>query len=294
LINTEIGKEKTMNTQQHEYDVAVQNGHTCFYEQYPIDEHESIDLLNAIRKKKPELIVVGVSRQMRKVGTTNQTYAVYRGLDLAYANLPEQVVGTVGYEYEQFFVTSRLIENAKFSQWSTRDYHTKKSKHMNNITKEAPKYLLPTQFKEVVYESKDKFERFILNIRSEAVQGMRSKLGSLNTEMRDELFHMVEQGYKPKNACFASAMAYVMETKDEYERNQHYDPPKAFVWIKPDSVVYKMGKEDLDSSATSVATTNDLPEEIRGKLFVLMVTDKDKFVDDIGMKADDNKFWVIL
>jgi hypothetical protein len=280
--------------QQHEYDVAVQNGHKHFYDEYPIDDPKSIELVNAIRKKKPELIVVGACRQMIKMGTTNTTYGIYRGLDLAYANLPEQVVGTVGYEYEQFFVNSRLIENARFSAWSGRDFHTKKSKHMNNITKEALKYLLPTQFKEVVDESKDKFNRFIHDIRSEATQGMRYALNQTNDNMRDELFHMIEQGYKPKNASFASAMAYVTKTKDAYERNQNYDPPKAFVWIKSDSVVYKIGKEDLDSSATSVATTNDLPEEIRGKLFVLMVADQDKFVDEVGMKAGDNKFWVIL
>lgn len=291
LINTEIGKEKTMNPQQqHEYDVAVQNGHTCFYEEYPIDDPKSIDLVNAIRKKKPELIVVGVSRQMIKMGATNTTYKMYRGFDLAYANLPEQVVGTVGYEYEQFFVTSRLIENAKFSQWSGRDYNTKKSKHMNNIAKEAPKYLLPTQFKEVVDESKDKFNRFIHDIRSEAIQGMRYALNQTNDGLRDELFHMIEQGYKPKNASFARAMTYVMETKEEYERNQNYDPPKAFIWIKPDCVVY--GKNEAE--AQRIARKEELPEEIRGKLFVLMVADQDKFVDEVGMKAGDNKFWVIL
>jgi hypothetical protein len=287
-----------MNPQeQHEYDLAVQHGHKLFLDNYPIDSQHVLDLLNAVKKKRPELVVASVSRQMRigsKTSTRGELYTVYRGLDMAYANLPEQVVGTIGYEYDQFFVTSRLIENAKYSQWSGRDYNTKKSKHMNNIVKEAPKYLLPTQFKEVVDESNDKFNAEIRNIRDKAIHDMRGVLNRTTGELRDELFHMVKSGYKPKNASFASAMAYVIESKEDFERNQHYDPPKAFVWIKPDSVLYKIGKEALDSSATSVATTNDLPEEIRGKLFVLMVADKNKFVDDVGMKADDNKFWVIL
>jgi hypothetical protein len=279
-----------MNPQeQHEYDVAVQNGHEHFYENIPVYKPQIIDLLNAVKKKKPELIVVGGSRRRTHYAENNVAVNTYRELELAYANLPTQVVGCIGYDGEVYTVNSRLIENARFSAWSSYDYHTKKSKHMNNIVKEALKYLLPTQLKEVVAESVDKFDRYISNIRDSARQGMRHALSRTNDELRDELFHMVEQGYKPKNASIASAMAYVVETKDEYERNQEYSPERGFVWIKPDGVVYKRGKEEI-----TVPNTDALPEDVRGKLFVLMVSDKDRFIDEVGMKAGDNKFWVIL
>ena len=277
-----------MNAQQHEYDLAIQHGHKHFYDRIPVYSPEIIDLLNAVKKKKPELVVVSGSRQ-RGHHVDGVLVYTYRELELAYANLPTQVVGAIGFDGESYTVNSRLIENAKYSAWSTYDYHTKKSKHMNNVVKEALKHLLPTQLKEVVAESVDKFDRYISNIRDGAKQGMRQTLNRTNDDLRDELFHMVEQGYKPKNATFASAMAYVIETKDEYERNQQYSPERGFVWIKPDGVVYKHGKEE-----TSVPNVEALPEEIRGKLFVLMVSDKDRFIDEVGMKADDNKFWVIL
>ena len=279
-----------MNPQeQHEYDVAVQNGHEHFYENIPVYKPQIIDLLNAVKKKKPELIVVGGSRRRTHYAENNVAVNTYRELELAYANLPTQVVGCIGYDGEVYTVNSRLIENARFSAWSSYDYHTKKSKHMNNIVKEALKYLLPTQLKEVVAESVDKFDRYISNIRDSARQGMRHALSRTNDELRDELFHMVEQGYKPKNASIASAMAYVVETKESYERNQEYSPERGFVWIKPDGVVYKRGKEEI-----TVPNTDALPEDVRGKLFVLMVSDKDTFIDEVGMKAGDNKFWVIL
>jgi hypothetical protein len=277
--------------QQHEYDVAVQQGHQLFLDNYPIDSQYVLDIYNAVKKKNPALVVTGGSRQGRKIcGNSSEHYAVYRGLDLAYANLPDQIVGTIGYEYDQFFVTSRLIENAKYSQWSGRDYNTKKSKHMNNIVKEALKALLPTQFKEVISESDGKFTQNIRVIREKASYGMRNALSSTNVCLRDELFHMVESGYKPKNASFASAMEYVVNTKDEYERNQNYNPPTTFIWIKPDCVVYGESPE----KAQQIASMEELPEDVRGKLFVLMVADKEAFIDDVGMKADDNKFWVIL
>ena len=278
-----------MNSQeQHEYDLAVQQGHKHFYDHIPLYKPEIIDLLNAIKKKRPELIVVKGSRQ-RGHYVNNTLVYTHCELELAYANMPNEVVGAIGFDGEVYTVNCRLIENARFSAWSSYDYHTKKSKHINNIVKEALKYLLPTQLKEVVAESVDKFDRYISNIRDRSIHSMRAALHSTNDALRDELFHMVATGYKPKNASFASAMAYVVETKDEYERNERYDPEKLFVWIKPECVVYKRGKEEI-----SVPNTDALPEEIRGKLFVLMVTDKDSFIDDIGMKAGDNKFWVIL
>jgi hypothetical protein len=276
--------------EQHEYDVAVQSGHEHFYENIPVYKPEVIDLLNAVKKKRPELIVVkGARQRYHYAGPNNVQVHTYRELELAYANLPEQVVGAVGFDGEVYTVNSRLIENAKYSAWNSYDYHTKKSKHMNNIVKEALKHLLPTQLKEVVAESVDKFDRYIHDIRAEAVQGMRRSLHGTIDDLRDELFNMVEQGYKPKNASIASAMAYMVETKEQYERNQSYSPERGFVWIKPECVVYKRGKEEI-----TVPDTDALPEEIRGKLFVLMVSDKDRFIDEVGMKAGDNKFWVIL
>ena len=279
--------------QQHEYDNAVQNGHTLFIDNYPIENPNVFELLNAVKKKRPELVVVEATRGIRtssKTSTGGELYVAYRGLNLAYANLPDQVVGTIGYEYDQFFVTSRLIENAKYSVWSGREHNTRKSKHMNNIVKEAVKTLLPTQFHEVVAESNDKFARHIREIRDRATQNMRGALNSTNNVLRDELFNMVESGYKPKNESFAKAMAYVVETKDEYERNQNYNPPTAFVWIKPDHVMYGKDREEPQQ----IASMEELPEDVRGKLFVLMVSDKNNFIDEVGMKADDNKFWVIL
>lgn len=281
-----------MNPQeQHEYDDAVQHGHTLFIDNYPIDSQHVIDIYNAVKKKNPALVVAGGSRGTRANSkNASGMYSVYRGLDMAYANLPEQIVGTIGYEYDQYFVTSRLIDNAKYSQWSGREYNTKKSKHINNIVKEAIKALLPTQFHEVISESEGKFYQNIRNIRDKASHNMRGMLNSVNNALRDELFHMVASGYVPKNESFARAMAYVVESKDEYERNESYDPPKTFVWIKPDSVVY--GKDDKDMK--EVRSTDELSEDIRGKLFVLMVADNQTFIDEVGMKFSDNKFWVIL
>ena len=278
-----------MNPQeQHEYDVAIQVGHTNFYEQIPIYRPQLLDLLNAIKKKKPELIVVGGTNQSG-IYKGDTRYVCYRGLELAYANLPTQVVGYIGFDGESYYVYSRLITNAKYSTWST-DHHVKKSKHMNNIVKEAVKYLLPTQFKEMVEESLGFVERDIHRIREKSREGLYGKLRHIGySEWRDALLHMASVGYRPENKEIAEAMAYVVETQEDYDRNANYNPDKMFVWIKPECVMYGNGKDDYQE----LKSVDELPEDIRGKLFVLMVTDAKSFVDEVGMKFEDNKFWVI-
>lgn len=275
--------------QQHEYDVAIQVGHPNFYEQIPIFRPQLLDLLNAIKKKKPELIVVGGTNQSG-IYKGDTRYVCYRGLNLAYANLPEQIVGYIGFDGESYYVYSRLIANAKFSTWNN-DHHTKKSKHMNNIVKEAVKYLLPTQFGEMVEESKGVVDRDIHRIREKSREGLYGKLRHLGYSVwRDELLNMAKIGYTPENNDVADAMKYVVETQADYDRNANYNPDKMFVWIKPECVTY--GK-DVDNFQ-ELKSTDELPEDIRGKLFVLMVADEKVFIDEVGMKFADNKFWVLV
>ena len=67
-------------------------------------------------------------------------------------------------------------------------------------------------------------------------------------------------------------------------------PEKAFVWIKPNEVIYRVGKD----GDKTVRSTDELPESIRGKLFVLMVGDAGKLIEEVGLKVKDNQFWVLL
>lgn len=279
-----------MNPQeQHEFDVATQAGHQHFYDHIPVYKPQVLDLLNAIKKKKPELIVVDGAEQ---IGTYvgDKRVIMYRGLNIAYADMPNEVVGYISFDGDSYAVNSRLIENAKYSSWNSRDYHTKKSKHMNNIVKEAIRYLLPTQMHEVVSASVGTMQNFASEIREKARRSMNEKLNPLSHVMRDEIFHMIANGYTPKNEELAKAMQYVKETEHEYDALRNYDPLKAFVWIKPNEVVYRVGKEQ----DVVVKSTDELPEDIRGKLFVLMVGDGGKVIEEVGLKVKDNQFWVFV
>jgi hypothetical protein len=42
-----------------------------------------------------------------------------------------------------------------------------------------------------------------------------------------------------------------------------------------------------------VPNKDALPEENKGKLFVLDIGDKQSFVEDIGLKENDGAYWII-
>ena len=274
--------------QQHEYDVAVQAGHEHFYEHIPVFRPQLLDLLNAIKKKKPELIVIGGVNQ-RGVYKDDTRLILYAGLAIAYADMPNQEVGSISFDGESYIVTSRLIENARFSSWNSREYHSKKSIHMNNIVKDAIKYLLPTQMNEVVCASINVIGNYASEIRDRARRAMNDKLNPVHRVLREELMHMVATGYVPNNDEVAKAMEYVKATANEYDALRNFDPDRVFVWIKPNEVIYREDKEDV-----VVKSTDELPENIRGKLFVLMVADAGKLIEEVGVKVKDDQFWVLV
>jgi hypothetical protein len=100
---------------------------------------------------------------------------------------------------------------------------------------------------------------------------------------------MYNTGYIPKTPKMAEVIAYAVDNKAEIEKYYNYNPKKCMIWVRPNSVVY-----EIDKIANQVNSTDELPEDLRGKLFVLDVTDKGEFVEDVGIKQDTGIYWVLL
>jgi hypothetical protein len=168
---------------------------------------------------------------------------------------------------------------------------------MNKMVKVAKQVLVPKRLHEVCKDSGDKFLSRIANIRDTAYDGMRGKINRINVETwRSELLNMHKQGYTPVNQNVQEAISYILETQDDYEHLVNYDPHKAYVWVKPDEVQYQLflTKNKPDGDVVTTSSVDELPESIREKMFVLMISDPMTFIKDVGMKEADNKFWVLL
>lgn len=254
---------------------------------------ETIKLMNEIKKKEPllQFMPSKTNRSKIYVHDTDPATLVYTYLDVVHPSEPNQKVGTIGYDGQQYIVSSRLIENGRYSHWSGNEHRSKRSKHMRNIVKEAIKSLLPIQFHEMWQESEGKFHRELGARTSHYRASVSNKLRIDPTAVFKEFLYMQERGYAPITQEFRDAIQYIADHKEEIGKYVDYKPTTYFVWVKPNEVQYSTNQKEEPKTIGSI---DELPEEVRGKMFVLDVSDKDKFVEDVGMKADAKQYWVIV
>lgn len=255
--------------------------------------NETLELMDAIKKKNPLLTFqVGSNRIYR----TDETDAEGKRIEIKTSMRvfdskdSTKEIGQIGYDSdEKYWVRSRLIQNEKYGHWNRVQYESKFSKHMKNIVKEGLKALKPISYDEVKEETEGAVARIINSVGAQVRNMANTKSKVEFIDLFPELLHMHNIGFTPATPKMAEAIAYAVENKEKIEKYYHYNPKKCMIWVRPDSVVYEINKE-----VKQVNTTAELPEELRGKLFVLDVTDKGQFVEDVGIKQDTGIYWVLL
>jgi len=253
---------------------------------------EVLELMGEIKKKNPMLLfTAGTNRTSFFDGQDPpQRVEVKMSMIVSEVNDPSKPIGGIGYDTdEKYWVRSRLIRNEKYGRWNTHQHQSKFSKHMKNIVKEAVKALKPLSYEEVKEEHEGGVLRAIDQRSRQVIQKCSSYMKMDFNKVFPELLHMHNIGYTPKGTEFAQAIAYAVDNKEELEKYYNYQPKKCMIWVRPNSVVYEIDKE-----VKQVNTAAELPEDLRGKLFVLDVTDKGQFVEDVGMKQDTGIYWVLL
>lgn len=253
---------------------------------------QTMELMDAIKKKNPLLsFTLGTNRlYMNDPVGANGRVELKTSLFVYDVSDPEKPIGSIGFDTdEKYWVRSRLIQNEKYGRWNSSQHQSKYSKHMKNIVKEAVKSLKPLSYEEVCEENEGGILRAI-DMRSRQVMAKSNNHCRLDfPEFFAELLHMHNTGYTPTNPKTSDAIRYAVENREELQKYYNYKPKKCMIWVRPNSVVY-----EIDKVVKQVNTTSELPEELRGKLFVLDVTDKGQFVEDVGMKQDTGIYWVLL
>ena len=119
----------------------------------------------------------------------------------------------------------------------------------------------------------------------------RNTQGAYNI-VYDDMMELHAIGYQAKNPEFAKAIRYVVENRERIEKFKNYNPELACVWVKENEVHYsfKNNKDDIKI----VASREDLPENIKGKVCVLDIVGGDEFTEDVGTRIDSNFYWVVV
>jgi hypothetical protein len=253
---------------------------------------QTLELMDEIKKKNPMLqFKLGGNRlYMNDPLGANGRIELKTSLLVHDVSDPDKSIGQIGYDTdEKYWVRSRLIRNEKYGRWNTSQHQSKFSKHMKNIVKEASKTLKPLSYEEVKEEYEGHVTRATTQRSNLTVSKTNAKVRMNFNDVFPELLHMHNTGYTPSTPKMAEAIAYAVENRQELEKYYNYNPKKCMIWVRPNIVVY-----EIDNELKQVNTTNELPENLRGKLFVLDITDKGQFVEDVGMKQDGGVYWVLL
>lgn len=253
---------------------------------------ETIKLMNEIKKKQPllQFMPSKTNRSKIYVHDTNPSTMVFTHLDVVHVNSPDNRVGIIGYDGQQYIVSSRLIENGRYSHWSGNEHRSKKSKHMKNIVREAIKFLLPIGFNEVWNDSHDKFQRSLASKTSQIRNSIVNRTRIDPTALIKEFVHMYNTGYTPITQEFKEALNFIVSNREEIAKYAEYKPTTYMVWVKGNEVQYA---DDETETPIIVDSIDKVPEDIRGKMFVLDVSEPNNFIEDVGMKTQEKQYWVI-
>jgi hypothetical protein len=252
------------------------------------------DLANSIAKAVPDILfkpsdhhTYGVDRAMYPKGICRGMF-VYHSTDL------NNHIGKLGIEggwdKPKYNISSINITDGRNSYGIDGEY--KSSIHAKNIVRVAKKVFKPFTFKQIADRCSRNFKGKIDSIAN----GMRWELRQNTCDGYQHLIadweNLHHMGYTPKNEKFALMMDYIMANKEKIDKYTDYNPAHYFVLVKDHEVQYRLNIAPEDIAIT-VPNKDALPDDIKGKLFVLDITDKQDFVEDVGLKENDGAYWII-
>ena len=252
------------------------------------------DFYNALKLKNPSLEFKPCTS--RKYLGDDGAVVAYGLLDVVDVDNHEFNLGKIMFWNDKYTVVSRLLINNKFSCWNREEYHSKSSVHMKKVIKPALESLLPLTVDEIKEASLNRCSvtKDLKNIRENIQNKVKSNQDKIHYEdLFEELINMDRVGYSPKNQKVAKAIKFAVENEAEYIEDHNYFPDAYFVYIKTNGSVSVVDHGKVNNTTIEYPDVEGLPEEIRGKLMVLMLSPNDTFIRDIGKKDKENMYWIL-
>jgi hypothetical protein len=280
-------KEKLVQFWKDEAPRVKDRGHTCFIGDIPFHPELKKFFLEFHHKNKNAIAVVD---------RYPSTDGSYHAINIAFDHAIDLLAGRLCVEKDDasdapiYAVEADSIHNPRYKD-TNKNYNIKKSKDFKKASKLARQHIKAFDFLQVQNTNRYAF----LSAQGDINQKGRSKLASTFrievSDMLQEVKAMTLAGYTPSTAAFSNAMAFINEEGAEAQRAATYKPRKAFVWLMPTCAVYKY---DGDVEPQTAHTVEELPEEIRNKIAVLNIGEKNSPIIDVGVKVDDTKYWVFM
>jgi len=263
----------------------------------------------------------GLSLLMQKVREAFRgvEFVVYNSGKKAWVYYPDEPypMGYIGYgdfrtEVEgdaMYMVASRTITNDKYATYQDQ-HHMKMTINIATAVRNAkrflrnfsPREMARANIKNAARKSQES-EGGAGNEYRNAMRGLFDHESSQSNRMLTELRNLVDTGHEFIDASFGTELTTMFSLLDEYKSLK--DKPIHCYFVR---VFEKFGKQtfdvcmvdDLHKGAwhANVSTeftryTDDLPEDIMGKVSMLAMVENDTYVDDVGYRADEGLFYVV-
>ena len=213
---------------------------------------------------------------------------------------------------DQYMVASRKITNDKYGDYQDQ-FRMKMSGNMDTAIRNAKRFLRNFSPHEMAganakllrSKANDQPEmlgsKFRKSMRELFDHEVGNRTGAFNGRMLTELRHLVDSDHGFVDGEFGHQLRQMFEMGDAWRESFLKTVNVYFV-----RVFEKFGKQtfqviELDDvrdynprvSDQFLTYTDDLPEDIMGKLAVLSMTEDGNYVDDVGMRVDEGMFYVV-
>lgn len=190
----------------------------------------------------------------------------------------------------KYGITSINIQDGRQTYGGEGAY--KYSIHSKNIVKIAKKVFKPFTFDQIADRAKRNFKNKVDSIGSQASWDLRQNTCSDIDIFQNDLMELYYLGHNFKNQKIAKMVDYLVNNQDKIKKYVNYNPDHYFVLVKDSEVEYRLNTMKSEPPI-KVPSKDALPDEIKGKLFVLDITDSQDFVEDIGLKENNGAYWII-
>jgi hypothetical protein len=258
-----------------------------------------VDLANAISKAVP-----AISFKQHNMNTWGSIRELYPDgvCDAFYAFHADDLNNHIGIIEVANYYNNTETHRAKYGITSIniddgrrtygKEGSFKYSINTKNIVRVAKKAFKPFTFDQIADKAKQKFASEVDSLSSSMNWELRRNTCDGYEYFLDDFENLFHMDYKPKNTKFKQMMEYVMANKEKIDKYRKYNPDHYFVLVKDNEVQYRLNSAKGEQPY-KVPSKDNLPDDIKGKLFVLDIGDKQSFVEDIGLKENDGAYWII-
>lgn len=204
------------------------------------------------------------------------------------------LVGVVEWAYgsrsdKEYKITSRKIQNDRYGHWGN-EHSSRRTKDMKKAVKIAIDAMQPFEYHEVSAKGRRDAERAHERWKDEDNKFVFPfRIG--HEDIYEEVKHLVEMGVQFKTEAFKKSAAGI-PNYEEMQRKSALKPQFDTVMVRPDKTILIPSGRALEPQELS--DFDALPESTRNGIALLKLVEKDKLLPEIGYRAGENTYFILV